>query len=80
MSVDCLEGESRDEETWMGTEKKKIYATINHHGLGVEGRGGDALSVHLDTKADGPNNKGGTRGNGGKGLAGDEEDHVYRGD
>ena len=41
-----------------------LYATINHHGLGVEGRGGDALSVRLDAKADGMNDEGGIGGNG----------------
>ena len=47
----------------MVAEEKNIYATTNHHGLGVEGRGGDAISVRLDAKADGLNDEEGTGGN-----------------
>ena len=40
------------------------YATTNNHGLGVEGRGRDALSVCFDAKADRLNDDGGTGRNG----------------
>ena len=64
MNVDFLKGGSRDEKKRMVAEIKYIYATTNYHSLGVEGRGGDALSVRLSAKADGLNDEGGTGGNG----------------
>ena len=71
MSMDCLEGGGRERRHGRWLKRKNIYATTNHHGLGVEGRGGDAISVRLDAKADGLNDEEGTRGNG---RAGEEDE------